>query len=609
MTISSIELAEAQYNARDVLSTCRVYSPLLDALERNNVTNVYEVDEQMADLAIQMTRAGMPVNEDKRAAIGERLRTLRDSAIETLKIYTEDPYREDFITWAARFMATKARKGEPTAGSLRVGPTRAAAALDELRAMRMEWGAFKRKVKAAMKVEGETPQLVVDLAEAEAQLMEIKARTVETKQDFINSQTCIDEEDGLIHTAETAFDARMAIRKAQFLARIEKKGISYSAKIQQCAILRAAAVPLLQVTAKTGLPKIDKEVLESLNRHPAAKALLAYILTEKTINMYCEGELRLNRGSGGTRPFVVSDDGYCHALWTIHKITGRWGSSPNIQNWSKRAGGGAENLRHMVEAPEGYTFVEADQKQLEARLIGAMSKCEFLLKVFREGRDIHGEMAGVGFPKEWPALADAFKAHKKAPVLFDLEVAPEKRKCSCPMCKMRDKIRDITKRLEYGGFYGGAPKTLWESVVGDFPDFQMSQVFAFMQAFNQCMPEVMIWREMVLREATMQREIRSPILGRRQVFPLGRLDPTVAYNYKAQSGGADLWALGAIEFMKRWDQRGVDARLIHNGHDSVLILCRIELAPQVEQDVYACWNREWQGVPFEMEAKISPVWG
>jgi hypothetical protein len=132
-------------NCRDVLATCRVYSPLLEALERNNVVNVYEVDEQMADLAIQMTRAGMPVNEEKRAAIGERLRTLRDSAIETLKVYTEGEHLEEFVNWAARFMAVKARKGEPTAGALRIGPTQAATALDDLRAMRKEWGDFKRR--------------------------------------------------------------------------------------------------------------------------------------------------------------------------------------------------------------------------------------------------------------------------------------------------------------------------------------------------------------------------------------------------------------------------------------------------------------------------------
>jgi len=123
------------------------------------------------------------------------------------------------------------------------------------------------------------------------------------------------------------------------------------------------------------------------------------------------------------------------------------------------------------------------------------------------------------------------------------------------------------------------------------------------------LPEVLAWREQTLREAIQQGEIRSPILGRRQVFPLGRVDPTVAYNYKAQSGGADLWALGAIDFCKLWDQADqVAARIIHNGHDSVLVLCRKELAEQVKEDVRSCWNREWGGVQFIMETKIADRW-
>jgi DNA polymerase-1 len=251
----------------------------------------------------------------------------------------------------------------------------------------------------------------------------------------------------------------------------------------------------------------------------------------------------------------------------------------------------------MIEAPEGYTLVGADFAQLEARLIGAMSQCSYMLDVFQRGEDIHGAFAAVGFPALWPPLAAAYKAHKKPDA-----------KCACSDCATRDKLRDIVKRLEYGGFYGGAAQTLWESVVKEFPDTTMGQVQSFLRQFNARLPEVIAWRTAVLNEAIKIGEIRSPILGRRQVFPLGRVEPTVAYNYKAQSGAADLWALGALDFCSRWDQEGVDARIINNSHDSVLVMCREELALQIEQDVCACWNREWQGVPFEMECKIAKRW-
>lgn len=792
--ISEIERDEAEYNARDVLGMCRAYPHLLEELERTDTINVYEYDELMADLALQMTRVGMPVNSERRAEIGARLRTLRDQAIEALRPYTEGEYRDSFLDWVAAFFAVKARKGEPTAGATRVGAVRAAAEYGAARADLAAWKAYRKEVVVdgladAVSIDSSrTPVEQNVLVDTDTKIAALVEEVKEKKLALGAAQYVPDEEDGLAHTVETAYAVRHAIRRAQAILAVEKRGVNFGAKVQQCAILRAAGVPLHKKTEKTGLPKIDKEVLEGLARHPAAKALLSYILTEKTINVYIEGEKRAGKNGGKSRPVMVTEDGYIHPQWTIHKITGRWGSSPNCfdgsteifargehfygwvplsrfvrewnegkralvgqfvpetgavemveptnpfrrmyagsmvalrhslldlfvtedhrlfmcrdfakdrvrsreairlfydvsvtdpisisartmlhivtpdqvtmrqcdthgfvgfrvdgngdgwlpqlipgndveatnvewagpvyclsvpssyiivrrnskvcvvgqcQNWSKRAGGGAENLRSMIEAPEGYTLIGADQKQIEARLIGAMLQCRYMIDTFRSGGDIHSAMAAIGFPDVWPRLAAIFKDHKAAG------------KCTCPDCNTRNQMRDVTKRLEYGAFYGGKEQTLFESIVKDFPDSTLGQVREFLRRFNQMLPEVLAWREQALEEAIRDGEIRSPILGRRQVFPLGRVDPNVAYNYTAQSGAADIWCIGAEKFMQLWDQAEFDARLINNSHDSVLILVREELAAQVEQDVYACWNMEWNGVPFEMESKIAKQW-
>lgn len=616
MSISQIERDEALYNARDVLSMCRVWPHLVEAMERTDTVDVYEADEQMADLALQMTRVGMPVNSELRQEIGKRLRALRDSAQEQLRVFTEGVNRDTFIEWVANFFAKRARKGEPQAGMLRIGPTRAQAALDDCRAALAEWKAYRKSFDPAQEIQA----LVVK--EANEQIAQLETQLIGLRLDLKAAQFCTDEDDGLPHTADTAFATRVQIRMADFVKVLEKRGVNYAAKVQQCAILRTAAVPLVKLAGKTGLPKIDKEVLESLGRHPAAKYLLQYILTDKTINVYIEGEKREGKG-GKSKPVMVTEDGYLHPLWTIHKITGRWGSSPNCQNWSVRAGGGAENLRSMIEAPEGYMLVGADQAQLEARLLGAMSGCKYMCDTFKAGGDIHSAFAAIGFPSTWPLVAEIYEAHAKifksadrdafVRELVDLgyfpDGVPEKlKKCPCVDCSKRNKIRDVTKRLEYGGYYGGAEQTLWESAAKDFSDVTMTQVREFLRRFNAMQPELLAWREQTLKEAIHTGLIRSPILGRMQIFPLRRVDSTVAYNFKAQSGGADIWTLGAIEFCKRWDQAGTDARLINNGHDSVLILTRKELVPQVQQDVLACWNREWNGVSFFMELKTGKRW-
>jgi len=588
--ISLIDLKEGQYNARDTLGMCRVYPHLVDALERMETVSVYEIDEQLAELALQMTRIGMPVNSERRREIGERLYKLRDEAIAILRPYTEGEYHDTFLEWMASFFAAKARKGEPVAGSLRIGPTCAQATLAELLDLQKQWREYKKAFDPALD-EAKT---------ADATLVEIAGQIRAAKLDLKAARFEDDTSDGLTHSEETAFEQRKRIRRADAELAIAKKGVNFRAKVVQAAILRAAGVPLTKLTGKSGLPQIDKEVLASFKRHPSAGAVLKYVLVSSTINVYIEGESRAGKSGGKSKPVMVTEDGYIHPLWTIHKITGRWGSSPNCQNWSKRAGGGEENLRSMIEAPDGYVLVGADQAQLEARLVTAMSQCQYLLSILRRGEDVHGAFAAIGFSEVWPRLTATFKEHKKAQARNE--------KCKCEICAERDRVRDLTKRLEYGCIYGGQDKAIWESLVGEFPALTQRQVRLFIDSFNRTCPEVITWRQQTLLEATRDGVIRSPILGRCQVFPLGRVDPTVAYNYKAQSGGADLWALGAIEFCERWNQYEFDARIIHNGHDSVLVLCREELASRVEVDIGECWNREWNGVPFFMETKTAKTW-
>ena len=594
--IAPAELAEAQYNCRDVLSTCRVYPHLVAEVERTNTVDVYNTDEALADLALQMTRIGMPVNSELRAEIGQRLYALRDSAVEVLKPYTEGEYLDDFLGWVAIFFAAKARKGEPVDGAIRIGPTRAQAAVDEIQDVQRQWREYKNENKADAEAVASADKMLAEAAEL------LKPAKADLKAAHFED----DANDGLVHSAESAFDQRVKIRKADAALAIAKAGVKYTAKVQQAAILRTAGVPLTEVTDKSKLPKIDKDILERFSRHPSAKALLRFVLVSSTINVYIEGEKRAGKTGGKSKPVLVTESGYINPLWQCHKITGRWGSSPNVQNWSKRAGGGAENLRSMIEAPEGYTFVGFDFAQLEARLIGAMSQCKYLIDTFLRGEDIHGAFAYIGFADVWPALAATFKAHKGS-AGFDAEGEPLK--CPCPTCAERDRVRDLVKRMEYGCTYGGVAKGIWEALVGDFPALTQRQVQFFLDSFARTCPEVLHWRAETLREAINDGQICSPILGRREVFPLGRVDPTVAYNFKAQSGGADLWALGALAFMELWDQfDSVDARICHNGHDSALVLCREDLAKQVEADVHACWDREWGGVPFFVESKIANRW-
>lgn len=395
-------------------------------------------------------------------------------------------------------------------------------------------------------------------------------------------------DDGTVESAESAYAKRVVRRRNELVKRWEKlrsKGknpINIGAKVQLAALLRCAGVEL-KVLTKSGIPKINKGVLETHAQNSAAKAALNYGITASVIKTFVDN-------------LDVKQDGAIHPRWSIHKITGRWGSNPNVQNWSVRAGGGAENLRRMVKAPEGFVFAGGDFAQIEARILACLSRDALLVKIFADNRDIHAEMAAVGFPREWPGLDSHYKEHGG-----QVE--------TCKICQARKKARDMTKRLEYGGWYGGKAETVWSAVVKDMPGLMLRDVEAFNRNLASAMPGVIRWRAEVLKEVTATREVRSPFLGRRETFPLGRVDPGVAYNYKAQSGGADLWCLGALDYVKTWPQQGLTSgRIIHNGHDSALILAAKEDAKEIIKDAAAAWSRTINGVTFPMEFKQAERW-
>lgn len=608
--MSYIDLDEGLYNARDVLGMCRVYKFLAEAVQRTGTLDVYTVDKQMALLATQMTRVGMPIDEQARQEMGEKLRVVRDEAAKVLLQYVEGDKFDQFVNWIALYQAAKPRKDDPQEGQLDVEtgvPYSAELAMIKRQQLRraeflakFEKSAMLRRIYEALQSCAE-PVSHEDLAAQLALPAEVVAsafRAWATR----NILTLEKRVEGTGKSKRTLYLAQLVTEDAAdaddedepLASRVADAlgGINLGAKIQQIAILRVAGVELTKLSAKTGLPQVSKETLEELGHHPVARHMLDWMLTAAAIRNVVEG-------------YKTAEDGRLHPQWMIHKITGRWGSSPNVQNVSKRAGGGRVNLRSMFVAPPGYVFVGADFAQLEARIIAAASQDPFLLGVFQREEDIHGALAGVAFPAVWPKLAETYAAHKgKAcgPV-------PTDPKSKCEHCKQRDKLRDLTKRLEYGAFYGGSADTLWQSTVKDFPDLKLRQVHEFLHVVGVRMNGVLRWRANVLAQAEERGEIRSPILGRRQVFPLGRVEPTVAYNYIPQSGGADLWALGALDFMQLWDQfDSDDARICHNGHDSILILCKECFAEQVKKDVEKCWTRSWGGVTFKIEAEHGKRW-
>ena len=80
--------------------------------------------------------------------------------------------------------------------------------------------------------------------------------------------------------------------------------------------------------------------------------------------------------------------------------TGRFGGDDkiNMQNLPSR-GKNANKLKMSIIAPEGYTVIDADSAQIEARVLAWLSGQDDLVQAFAEGKDVYKKMASAIYGK------------------------------------------------------------------------------------------------------------------------------------------------------------------------------------------------------------------
>lgn len=153
--------------------------------------------------------------------------------------------------------------------------------------------------------------------------------------------------------------------------------------------------------------------------------------------------------------FEVDEDGRVRPTWKLHgtKSLRLAVANPPLHSW-------AEEMRSMVRAPEGYTFVKADFSAVEARLAAYLSNDTLDIQTYeREGTppyphhpnwDIHSQMVLECFPEidepKWASMGgerglyrNLAKTIRFGTLLYggEPETAKTKVFCPCPECAKR----------------------------------------------------------------------------------------------------------------------------------------------------------------------------
>ena len=330
---------------------------------------------------------------------------------------------------------------------------------------------------------------------------------------------------------------------------------------------------------KLGLPPVKKtktgwstnvDVLEKLRpRHEIVGRVLDYRQLTKLNSTYVEG---LGK--------VIAADGRIHTSFqNTVTATGRLSSTePNLQNIPVRTPLGAE-MRKMFVAPKGKVLVDADYSQIELRLLAHMSGDQAMIDGFNSGVDIHTVTASqvFGLPQD--------------------QVPPE--------------LRRAAKAVNFGIVYGISAFSLSDDI-----HVTVAQAKEYMEKYFEHYSGVRAYMDRVVAQGREDGYV-STLYGRRRWLPelkssnfnTRSFGERVALNMPIQGTAADIIKLAMIKVDSRLRAEGLEARLVLQVHDELIVEC-----PEGEADrVKALLQEEMEGVaalsvPLKADANVGRTW-
>jgi DNA polymerase-1 len=322
------------------------------------------------------------------------------------------------------------------------------------------------------------------------------------------------------------------------------------------------------------------------------QGILSYRQKSKVLGTYVKGMI--------DRCGVVDDEGWSiiHAnFFTAGTSTGRLScANPNLQNIPDASHVG-EDVRSGFAAPDGYVLVEADYSQLELRVAGLFSEDEALLDVYRDGRDIHQEVAY----NLWQKPKDQVTKYE----------------------------RYLAKCLNFGLVYGRGPRSIATGPEMDMLEnmrgarWSPKEVEAYYNKFLRGFPRLVEWMQEMKDSVRIEYNVSTPFGNYRrfQFIPTGEWHRVErqAVNTPIQ-GFASLMCTDALRRIHcRLRDEGIDARILFTVHDSIVLLVREDQATvgkvseivfyEMEQNLPPLPGVEWSMLPFKAEIEIKRTWG
>ncbi len=312
------------------------------------------------------------------------------------------------------------------------------------------------------------------------------------------------------------------------------------------------------------------ETLEALRGvHPIIEDILEYRQVTK-----------LNSTYALVLPEVADENGRVHTEFKqALTATGRLSSAdPNLQNIPIRTKMGREMRRFFI-AEEGYTLIDADYSQIELRLLSHISGDENMQYAFKSGVDIHRATAANVF--------------------------------NVPEGFVTDEMRKHAKAVNFGIVYGIGAYSLSKDI-----NTSVKEAKKYIENYLNSYPLVEKYLDNTVKDAEETGYTVTP-LGRRRYIPelkssngmMRAFGKRVAMNAPIQGAAADVIKLAMVRVDKRLKAEGLDAFLVMQVHDELIIEARDDIKDYVK----ALLKEEMENafiasVPLTVDVSIGKNW-
>lgn len=315
----------------------------------------------------------------------------------------------------------------------------------------------------------------------------------------------------------------------------------------------------------------DVDVLEKIrNEHPIVEKVLQYRTLTKLNSTYVEGLLQY------INPITEKIHSYFHQTITA---TGRISSTePNLQNIPTRAELG-KNIRKAFKPKEGNIYIDADYSQIELRVLAHISQDENMLAAFRNGEDIHKQAAS--------------------------------KVLNIPIEEVTKEQRSSAKAVNFGIVYGISDFGLANQL-----GVSNKQAKEYITQYLEKYSGIKHFMDDIVESAKNKGYVETLFHRRRYVpelksnnYMVRQFGSRVAMNTPIQGTAADIMKLAMKNVYKELKKSKLDAKLILQIHDELLIEVKMEDKEKAKEILKKSMVEAAKlSIPLEVEVSEGTNW-